>query len=367
MLFSSEALLLLACLALAAAGTGWLRAMVQGHRLSDRAGDLEAERDRLREQLRILEAQATHDPLTGTWNRRRFEESAGVEMALARRRRAPVSLILLDLDHFKRVNDAFGHGAGDAVLVGAVENFRKVLRTADALTRWGGEEFIVLSPATGLGGALNLAERLRAELEAETFPVAGSITLSAGVAEYLEGESLEAWVGRADQALYRAKELGRNRVEGHPGRSTGRGQEAGGLLELAWDESYASGHRTVDAQHRALFELANSLLSGLLEGLPTPEVERRFQALLDHNVRHFRDEEECLRQAGYPDLPAHQAEHARLIQEARTLQNEVAAGRIAAGKLVSYVVCDLVRDHIIHEDRHHFPYLGRKPSGGSAP
>ncbi len=362
----SELLPLLALVALAAAGAGWLRAMVQGRRLADRALQLEAELDRLREQLRIMEAQATHDPLTGAWNRRRFEESAGAEMALARRRRAPVSLILLDLDHFKRINDAFGHGQGDAVLVGAAETFREVLRTADALTRWGGEEFIVLSPATGLGGALSLAERLRTALESATFPVSGTVTLSAGVAEYVEGESLEAWVGRADQALYRAKELGRNRVEGHPGRTTGRGGEAGGLLELAWDESYASGHRTVDAQHRALFELANALLSGLLEGRPAPEVERRFQALLDHNVRHFQDEEDCLRQAGYPDLAEHQAEHARLIQEARALRDEVAAGRVAAGRLVSYVVCDLVRDHIVHEDRHHFPYLGRRLSGGSA-
>ncbi len=362
---SSKVLFLPVLVALASAGGGWLQAAMRGRRLTKRATQLEAELGSLREQVQVLEMQATHDALTGAWNRRRFQESARYEMALARRRRAPVSLILLDLDHFKRVNDTFGHGAGDGVLKGAAEACRQVLRGTDALTRWGGEEFLVLSPATGLGGALNLAERIRAELEAVSFPDDGTVTLSAGVAEYVEGESLEAWVDRADQALYRAKELGRNRVEGHPGRTQWNGQAAGGLLELAWDESYASGNRTVDGQHRALFELANRLLSGLLEGLPPRELERRLQALLDHNTRHFHDEEELLRQAAYPDLAGHQAEHARLTREAMALRDEVATGRVTTGRLVSYIICDLVRDHIVNEDRRHFEYLARRQRLGA--
>ncbi len=346
-----------ALMAVLASGLGWGHAAWQGRRLAERARQLENQLIHLQSHLAVMEELATHDRLTGAWNRRRFEEAAAAEMALAARRRAPVSLILLDLDHFKRVNDAFGHGTGDEVLKGAGRVFRQALRTADSLTRWGGEEFIVLSPATTLKGALNLAERIRRALAEEVFPIAGTVTLSAGVAEYLEGESIEAWVERADQALYHAKESGRNRVEAHPGHASDTDGDSGSLVELFWDPAYASGNASVDGQHRLLFELANRLLSALLFGLPAAQVDHRLKALLDHVARHFSDEEDLLRAVAYPGLEPHQREHARLLQQAQTLRAEVEEGRQETGRLVSYVICDLVRDHIINEDRHYFPHL----------
>lgn len=336
---------------------GWWRAAVRSRALGHLAADLSLEIDRLREDLSRMEETASFDRLTGAWNRRRFDEAAASEMGLARRRRAPLSLIMLDLDHFKRINDAFGHPVGDTVLAGAAAAFRPVLRTSDALIRWGGEEFLVLAPATTLEGAISLAERLRSALEATPFPNAAPMTLSAGVAEYLDGESPEAWVARADQALYRAKAEGRNRVMASRNGGPSGNQRGPNLLELVWEEAYGSGHRLIDEQHILLFDLSNALLSALLEGQPPAVVESHLDTLLHHAEKHFRDEEALLRKAAYPDLPEHHAEHARLLDSAHRLQAELKAGRIDFGRLVTYLATDLVKGHLLTEDRHYFTHL----------
>jgi len=344
----------------AASGLGWWRAAARAKALARSAEDLAQEVDHLKGSLAHLEEIASHDRLTGAWNRRRFEEASAAEMGLARRRRSPLSLILMDLDHFKRINDTYGHPAGDAVLAGAAAAFRSALRASDALFRWGGEEFIVLAPATALDGAVRLAERVRAALEATPFPVAEAMTLSAGVAEYLADESLDAWVARADGALYRAKAEGRNRVLADHARSPKGTFQSAGLLELVWEDSYGSGHRLIDEQHMLLFDLSNALLSAVLEGQPPAVTEARLDNLLLHTDKHFRDEEGLLRKAGYPDLDQHKGEHARLLAGARHLQSEMKAGHVDFGRLVAYLVTDLVKGHLLSEDCNYFSHLNAK-------
>jgi diguanylate cyclase (GGDEF)-like protein len=160
---------------------------------------------------------ATTDSLTGVYNRRTFKELAEPLLSRARRTRGPVSLLLLDLDHFKRVNDTHGHLAGDDVLEGFARLARTCLRKEDLLARYGGEEFVVLLPGAAETAALALAERIREEV-ANTPLRAGEnevhITVSIGLAGE-SGEqlpSLEGLLGRADQALYGAKAQGRNCV-----------------------------------------------------------------------------------------------------------------------------------------------------------
>lgn len=346
----------IACLCLLSA-LGWWRAALRARALARMGASLSAEVARLREDLQRLEESASHDRLTGAWNRRRFNETAAAEMSLARRRRAPLSLILLDLDHFKRINDTYGHPAGDTVLVGAVAAFRQVLRASDALVRWGGEEFLVLAPVTGLDGALNLADRLREALEATPFPRAASVTLSAGVAEFLEGESLEAWVDRADQALYQAKAAGRNQVHANQDRGVRHPSAGPNLLELVWEEGYGSGHRLIDEQHILLFDLSNALLTALLEAPAPRVVEDRFETLLFHTEKHFHDEEALLRGIAFAGLSEHQAEHARLLATARRLQAELVAGTGDFGRLITFLVTDLVKGHLLTEDRNYFQHL----------
>ncbi len=327
--------------------------------LGDTRSSAEMANQGLRRALEQLEQAASTDRLTGAWNRRRFEEAVHPEMALAQRRREPLSLLMLDLDHFKRVNDTFGHGAGDAVLAGTAQTLRLHLRASDALVRWGGEEFLVMAPATRLAGAGGLAEKLREALSTVVFPEVGQVTMSLGVAEYRPGETLDGWIERADQALYRAKRDGRNRVvlaDSPEGLMEGIDQERS-LLEVIWEEAYASGHGLIDAQHQRLFRLSSALMATLTENRPLQEVSLRLETLVAHTAQHFYDEEILLREANYPDLSEHMAVHGALLNRAWKLQADVQAGHLDFGKLVSFLAMDLVKGHILSEDRNYFAHL----------
>lgn len=158
-----------------------------------------------------LEELANTDELTGLANRRKLAETARHDMRIARRYGQPLCLIVFDLDHFKEVNDTHGHAVGDAVLAAVAMRCREVMRDVDTFGRWGGEEFAVIMPQTGLEAACAMAERLRAALRGFS-PVEGvSVSASFGVAE-LGREDFEGLASRADAALYRAKREGRDRV-----------------------------------------------------------------------------------------------------------------------------------------------------------
>lgn len=164
---------------------------------------------------------ATTDSLTTVYNRRTFKELAEPQLSRSRRAEMPVSLLMLDLDHFKRINDTYGHLGGDDVLKAFAGLVRSCLRKEDLLSRYGGEEFVVLLPGASQAQAFSLAERIREGVAARSFDANGHlvrVTVSIGIAS--EGgdtlPSLEAMLGRADEALYRAKNEGRNRVVALP-------------------------------------------------------------------------------------------------------------------------------------------------------
>ncbi|HWS55342.1 MAG TPA: sensor domain-containing diguanylate cyclase [Pyrinomonadaceae bacterium] len=157
--------------------------------------------------------QALTDALTGCFNRRFFEIQLERDLHLATRMRQPVSLIMLDIDHFKRVNDTHGHNAGDAALRQIASALREEVRGVDTAARYGGEEFAIILPQAGLEGALAVAERLRARIEREEMPGVGCVTASLGVASFPQHASArDLLVTTADRALYQAKRTGRNRV-----------------------------------------------------------------------------------------------------------------------------------------------------------
>ena len=155
---------------------------------------------------------ALTDQLTGVGNRRRLDEALAMEVERAARFGQPLSLMILDIDHFKRVNDTWGHEAGDRVLRETGCILLSLLRQSDIATRLGGEEFVVLLPVTGAGDAVICAERFRGVLAAQDFGLPGHVTSSFGVACLLPRESGAAFLARADGALYAAKQQGRNRV-----------------------------------------------------------------------------------------------------------------------------------------------------------
>src|ERR1039457_1940589 len=168
-----------------------------------------AERRRFEEKFREL---SETDHLTMIYNRRKLNDVMTIEIEKARRYARPLSLIMMDLDHFKRVNDTYGHSVGDSVLKATAHIVSGMLRIVDVFARFGGEEFIVLCPETDIDGAAALANKIRIAMEEFSHPVAGTVTVSAGVAEYNQNNTGMALIEKADLALYTAKKAGRNRV-----------------------------------------------------------------------------------------------------------------------------------------------------------
>jgi len=168
------------------------------------------------EQKRLeaeLEYQATFDRLTGAYNRQGTESYLERELERSRRHDHAMSLAMLDVDLFKEVNDRHGHDVGDRVLKGVIRRTLETVRETDLVGRWGGEEFLLVLPETDAEAAARLAERVRRTVGEEAYEGVGRISVSLGVAELAPGETIEALVKRADEALYRAKQGGRDRVD----------------------------------------------------------------------------------------------------------------------------------------------------------
>jgi diguanylate cyclase (GGDEF)-like protein/PAS domain S-box-containing protein len=173
------------------------------------------ERKLLEEELKKA---ARVDRLTGVFNRQSFETELLKEIKRSMRYHTPFSLIMLDIDHFKNINDSYGHLVGDSVLTTIAQVVKKNIRISDVLGRWGGEEFMILAPETSLNSAVLLAEKLKTLIGGNLFRTMEQVTASFGVAQFLENESPDSLVKRVDDALYTAKSNGRNRVETAPSK-----------------------------------------------------------------------------------------------------------------------------------------------------
>jgi len=188
------------------------------HTVRERTAELEKTALELKRTNEKLEALSYTDPLTRTYNRRFLMKDLEKEMLRARRNQTSLSLVLLDIDHFKTINDTYGHQNGDQVLVSIADVTMKKMRCHDIVARYGGEEFVIVLPETFLPDALLVAERLRESVQEIRFPSpmeSLTVTLSLGVAtlstDIVDGS--DSLIRRADEALYRAKKNGRNRVE----------------------------------------------------------------------------------------------------------------------------------------------------------
>jgi len=166
------------------------------------------------ERIKVdLKEVATTDKLTQAYNRAKFDEIIALEIERAKRFNHPLSILMFDIDDFKKVNDTYGHAYGDYVLKNIADIARGHTRKINHLIRWGGDEFIVVPLETDLEGARVLSERLRSAVDSFSFDKAGNITASFGVAQHKDDDTEDAFLKRVDDALYNAKKYGGNRVE----------------------------------------------------------------------------------------------------------------------------------------------------------
>ncbi|HDS17316.1 MAG TPA: GGDEF domain-containing protein [Proteobacteria bacterium] len=194
------------------------RRMVDDMRLArEQVDDANLKVENLKKQMEKVKQEIVIDPLTRAYNRRAYDEKLKHEVMSYKRYGRPTSMLLLDIDHFKQVNDTYGHRTGDGVLRILCELMSKEIREIDVLARYGGEEFALILPHTPYESALEVAERIRRKVQASRFTFKGkpfAVTISLGVGSLREGDTLESYVEKVDQALYRAKNRGRNQVAG---------------------------------------------------------------------------------------------------------------------------------------------------------
>jgi len=310
----------------------------------------------LRERVEAAESLSATDSMTGAWNRAQLDRMIGAEIGRAQRFRQPLTLVLVDLDHFKQVNDEHGHLVGDAVLKEFVHRIRHRIREGDALFRWGGDEFVVLAPSVGYRGGAALAEGLRRAVAGAPFARAGQLTASLGVTEYVKGESEDAWFQRTDRALYAAKSAGRNRL--HVDRQGDSDLDRGAGVRtprLYWLDAYRCGDSGIDADHRELFDLGNALIA---EALQRPGDRafwaRSIDALIARLVEHFETEEAILAKRRRDRLAAHRGLHAALVRRATQLKESIGRGEGDVSHLVSFLVNDVIALHFLKADRELF-------------
>jgi diguanylate cyclase (GGDEF)-like protein/hemerythrin-like metal-binding protein len=307
---------------------------------------------------------ALHDRLTQCWNRIHLEQVATQEMERLRRYGTPVALAILDIDHFKQVNDSYGHATGDKVLSCFAATARDCIRSTDVLARWGGEEFILLLPASGYAAVANLTERIRTEFAA-SLPEGLPITLSAGYASCQTTDTWEDWFGRADTALYRAKTGGRNRVEPEmplrpPAHHTAL------LFNTPWRSDYHLGNAAIDAEHLALFDLADRLLAAAREKAPHHTMNEILTAFMAQLHTHFATEDTLLAAHTQPEAQAHLSLHKALRDRAEHLLGHWHRKQIEIDALLHFIVLEITVQHMLLAD-HGIAHLIADPAPQTSP
>lgn len=297
-----------------------------------------------------MRRQAFRDELTGLYNRHFMDMVVSEELQRSKRYNFPVSILILDLDHFKNVNDTFGHPAGDAVLKKVAEIVSSVIRGSDYLFRLGGEEILLFMPHTNLKQALVVGEKIRKEVERHIFEGVGRVTESSGIAELEKDEDFSRLYSRADSALYLAKKSGRNRVVAD--------REKEGLplptLLINWKEEWNSGNAVIDEQHKQLVDIANELINMSFKTVGKQQILFEIDLLIEHVGNHFETEEKILERVGYQDLKKHSMEHKGLLEKTKGIKKKYLEGEAKISALFTFVVDEIIIAHMLDTDVKYF-------------
>ena len=303
---------------------------------------------------------AHNDPLTGIPNRLSMTSIFKNEISVCERKGKPLTVVLINIDDFSKINREWGETTGDIVLVEFCELVKNHLRSSDRLGKWEDREFILVLPDTNLVIGSQIAERIRVAIENRQFRKTGSLTASFGVAVHARGETVEDCIDRADAAVYVAKMNGKNRVEVD---RTGMNElalpdlKASHFLKLVWKSEYESGNTIIDYQHRLMVSDANHLLSAMLENKSKKQIAPLINKLLAHIQQHFDEEESILEKIGYGGTKEHALIHRQLLQKAVRLSVRFEENKLDFGEIFNFLANDIVIEHMIKTDKKFFPFL----------
>ncbi|MDH8679011.1 diguanylate cyclase [Fusibacter bizertensis] len=295
----------------------------------------------------LLYELATKDSLTKVYNRNYFIESLRTKAIEAQRTSLPFSLILLDLDNFKQINDEYGHLKGDVVLIQTSKVLTYKLRESDIICRWGGEEFCMLLPNTTREDAIKVAEKIRAAIEEMHIEGVRPITVSLGVTIWQPDDNDASVFKRLDNSLYLAKLTGKNKVVSNEELIITNNNKP---VAVEWGPFFRSGNAQIDTEHQKLIQLSNDIISKCFDDDNYEITLALFEELIDDTVEHFRNEEKTLEQVGYANLQEHKDIHKNLIERTLFMQKGLLSKKLTPIQVAKYVIQDVVIGHIIKSD-----------------
>lgn len=309
--------------------------------------------EEMKKKNNLLSLDVVKDKLTGIYNRNYLDSRIIEEVERVIRYGGSLSMIYFDLDHFKTVNDTYGHRQGDAVLKEVTRVVAGELRTSDIFARWGGEEFAILLPDTNLSGAKVVAEKLRIELENVLHPVVGRVTASFGVAEYFVDEYIGSWFNRADKELYFSKMNGRNRVSGKEISKSDKSVQ----VKVKWTDDWLCGIDSINQEHKKLLELGNEMVENSYKFSKQEEIIQHVSIFFTYMIEHFENEEINLKNVDYEHYQHHLDTHRKLIKKFNDLKKELEETNARPEELLNFMLNDMLIGHIEEEDLTYFPFL----------
>ena len=308
--------------------------------------------EKLQKKTEDLETISNTDKLTGLYNRHYLDKRINKKMENADNNNHPLSMIIMDLDDFKCINDKWGHPIGDVVLKHTAKITSSIIGKSNILVRIGGEEFLVIMPHSTINDGLAVAEKIRKTLENTEYPIAGKVTASFGVAERLQFESFCSWYKRVDEALYQAKESGRNRVV-----CSDRLESFPMSLEyFEWKSEWESGFKEIDEQHHQLLEIANYLIDLTVSDVDNEKIMDQLDTLLHYIIEHFNYEEQVLQSIGYPDYFGHAEIHNKLVAKALQLKELYQNGKQKLAAVFSFLIDEVIMGHMLESDTQFIKY-----------
>jgi len=305
-----------------------------------------------------MEDLAMLDPLSNLYNRNKLEADLEHIVEMSNRSGDVASILLMDIDHFKQINDQLGHDVGDEVLVLTSQIITSLLRADDQVYRWGGDEFLILAHHTDLNGAGRLAQRIIDKVSSTTFPKITKISVSIGCAQHFQYESKKDWFKRVDLTLYKAKQTGRNRFEMWANKDI----LPTTVAKLVWNEAFSSGKPEIDDQHKNLFRLSNDLYDLLGSADSFTIVEEILDRVQQDMSEHFAYEIKEILAYGFPFAEAHHELHDNLLREYAVMRDQLRQGKVNLGAFFNFFSVKVVAEHIIKEDAKFFTYLKSRQS-----